>query len=470
VFAVGSLALGGVGNADNSTAAITVQTTSSAGQIFIAVMTLGDPPTATAEAPIRLVNAQGQNTSVVQVLNSGDTRCRGADVRFAVATPVATSSLQKWCLDIAVPATGSQVSGTVNGSQTTLTLNVQHQTALTWPIVYVVAGLVLAVLIVFFSPANVGGLIRRFRLGASIADNESRQTRGIRGLNDHWRRDARTARVDTTSIDFVGSVVEVVKNGSAREDAARAVLQRAVAVTKLPAHAAVVDAALREAEREDYVVGDFFDGDFTVRELPASVLASQLAQAEAIQERLIRAHTRVPPEGQPGHDNLTDEVDRLERELQRTRPEHLADLTHSVETLESDLLHVNMIPADQIAAVPTLTAFAGPGAFAAVRLLRQPGAVAVPGPAVLAVGVSPEARRFAWTALGRIVQAVAFIPMLVAGATTFATTYLANKTFGTVPDYLTLTLAAVGTSAATGAVAGLLLWRSAATPPSGGHA
>jgi hypothetical protein len=178
----------------------------------------------------------------------------------------------------------------------------------------------------------------------------------------------------------------------------------------------------------------------------------------------------VPPEGQPGHDNLTDEVDRLERELQRTRPEHLADLTHSVETLESDLLHVNMIPADQIAAVPTLTAFAGPGAFAAVRLLRQPGALAAPGPAVLAVGVSPEARRFAWTALGRIVQAVAFIPMLVAGATTFATTYLANKTFGTVPDYLTLTLAAVGTSAATGAVAGLLLWRSAATPPSGGHA
>jgi hypothetical protein len=65
-----------------------------------------------------------------------------------------------------------------------------------------------------------------------------------------------------------------------------------------------------------------------------------------------------------------------------------------------------------------------------------------------------------WPALlasGAILIGIAFL-MTAAAGTVAATSYATNRTFGTTSDYISLFFNALGSSAAAGVVAAILLW------------
>jgi hypothetical protein len=208
----------------------------------------------------------------------------------------------RWCLGLSDVAKGAELSGTVGGTGTKLTLTVTRRDPFCpWPLVVLLAGIGIAA-VAALAPKGLKRFIRRVALARLLEQNrEASANETIAGL-DGWVAAQLAAGTDPSKV--FSTIAPVVKNGPNQARTARQQLQTALSEDPLGAGNPFATGARQEAERTDHRVGDFLEESGKTRAqhpaskwrdgvLKMSANRDELEQAERDINKLIKPECRA---------------------------------------------------------------------------------------------------------------------------------------------------------------------------------
>ncbi|HEX2746062.1 MAG TPA: hypothetical protein VHN16_16905 [Streptosporangiaceae bacterium] len=197
----------------------------------------------------------------------------------------------KWCLLLDGLTPGYAVTGQISSSSVILTLTVEPRDPwLPWPALAVLAGLILAV-VVLMMPERLGRITARLRLWDDLA-----RTPAIAGLNRDWVqsliKDRRLRSVDPAFAAVIEHVIEV---GPRRLSADRRRLALAIADCPLPRDKRLLVGAAQQARPDARALReDFFTDDGTVRvQTPLQEWLMRIRRAETILAAIDRLQDKL---------------------------------------------------------------------------------------------------------------------------------------------------------------------------------
>ncbi|HEY7135692.1 MAG TPA: hypothetical protein VIB48_11545 [Acidimicrobiia bacterium] len=391
----------------------------------------GAAPTETT----RLVDDTGRHRIVATPLPATDPQCSQAPVHDT------GSGADTWCFRLEHVTTGTTYKGDLSGAAAVVSLTVTARHGATLPVLAAAAALVLAVLLAWLTTRSVPELVTRMLLWRALCRDD-----GVDGLRT-WGRDA--AGVRLSRADVLARVRWAKGPGIRQLRATRAQLRMSLASGALP-DCPLRQAAETAAARTDVARPDLLTDAGTRATSDAERLLTVVSAAsDAIKsfDGLAQALLDEIP-----HDDANRvAAEKLVAQQRELPTDFLSEFTlelvqqsflDSLETLRG---YADVTP--PTASAQALVAAIGPGRMvAAARGWVEQSKSAVEGSIRLA------------TAAGAVIVTAAIL-MTIATATVFAAQYLPNETFGTARDYFLLVVTALGSSAAAGILAVLVLLR-----------
>jgi len=400
-----------------------------------------------------LIDAAGLNVATVTFPKS----CAEVPgpVRFTGA------GTDEWCVEIAKLFAGSDSTGTIKAEAMTLklTAGVRHHWFL-MPALVAVLSIALGIFTTWLSTARLPDFVAKKLVDDVLARNASRVPSERIGRLDEWvsaRRQSPVGAMDNKAL--LPIVRDLLAYGPREARAAREALRQVLdgpAPLPLPAQSTLVNEAETEASRATHSIQDFYKSDGTkVDRHPATELLNAIERAMRLTRRLDRAAGRIngikPPEQQERLRPL------LKQRQDLLNTAHVADLDNverSIDRLDDEIDRAQMGRSDTLA-MDTAQSIA----VVEHKATRQTPAVAA------TAGIVQMVERLqvllpAGISTSGAVAIVAFVAVLTA----ISSSYYSKETFGTWTDYLALFLSGFGSSAISGILATLLLWRKPATP------
>lgn len=367
-----------------------------------------------------------------------------------------------WCLRVSHAQSGRTLTAKVSGAEPT-DGTAAHALALTvkvkdpfwwWPLVTVLLGFATALFLVFVPPRLKRSVLRA-RLEDAV-DADERRSIPIRGLRT-WA--AARLRAGAKVGDLLDEVDGLAIRAPGDAASARQALRDALAKSPpLPAGSPVREQAAAEAASTTLAIHDFRDDEGEDATHPAT---KAVADVGALRE-LVVIEARLREDlgaAEPG-----DDRDRAERLLDEARKRiaeaddadaialagtRLEDARSAVYQLDRRLtVHADLANFDATAIDEAVAGWMAWGA--PVGAVDEP--VATPVSTGSSLGGSTGLNLVATIAFGLLAGLLAVVAVVAAG-------YATNATFGLCTDYLTLYLAAVGSTTAATAF-GVLAWWS----------
>jgi hypothetical protein len=404
---------------------------------YVGVQVAGPPP----EHPASLVNKSGTVAVNVAVIKD-NSKCPSPSRSVGITTS------NVWCLDIASVPLATEVTGQLTGEATTLTLTVDARHGFWWlPFIVIVLSFLLATVLAV-APGFLDSLIQQARLWDIVRTSTS-----LTGLGP-WVRTRLQRGADVNDlIKVIGGLAEAPVQAQQARDGLRAAMQTLHA--NHPNHP-VLAVAAAEADKSPpgqatgpQPVTDFVDNDGKPVIHPATVLTELVNLISELYGQLDDIDQRIAQLDAFYAVNPRREANAARRALDTVTTVDAAQAArHQVDVAWSVYVAVAANPASQPAGFAQAAAVA-PG---------QPlTAFSRPGDLTLAQPTTSLTVAAAWTALFAIAVAAIGVASVVSA------NYLGKPTFGSGADYLALSLAAFGSSAAATIATVLAYWHIART-------
>jgi hypothetical protein len=407
---------------------------------FIGLRANGQAP----EIKTVLVDETGSNSATVE---------RAKDAKNCAAPrPRATGvGTDVWCLVANSVEAGHELTGTVSGTGTKLALTIDRKNEFWWgwPLVVLVAGLIVAALVTLWPP-RLKALVQRLQLDRLVAGAP------IIGLGE-WINDQRAQGVSEEAL--LQEIAPVVSQGPAKANKARDQLKQELAQAKDLPDSQYKKEAENEAARTDHSVSDFFQADGKPRAShPAAEyspgikkMRSYFQDLEALRQdvgtRLLAA-CQVEP-------LLRIHEAQVALELVKTN-EDLNELDARLTAARA--AYVTAMSREECLAVPEDAAwveeefalgFGTQWHFSPALLLDEPAPFEYSDVTLRVMTV------IAWA----LTAVTCFSVLFFAGATVYYAAYAPNNTFATRADYFKLFSAALASGAAATVLALLAYWK-----------
>lgn len=383
---------------------------------------------ASAPAPSSLADAAGQHVAhVAGILGACPARVQATQRDIGLTGPA-------WCVHVSGLQAGYSVSGTLASPSTSLSLTVRRKDTPGWPLAWSIIALLAAVVISWLSSTYVPGLTSQLRRRWYERANVPV------GVGAWVKRAAKSGVL--ADDDIVARAKWAKKGGIDQVKKARKQLKQALPGTvSWLAGSPLRQDCETEAKRDETDVNcEDLLTDEGAKSIKAVTLLETLTKADnAIRDFETSANLIIADLSDPSQErkNATQSRDNTLKQA-----EGLSDqgVPQFVETL-SNVIAAMLTSAGAPAAAPV-------------------AAAAISGTAVrsAAAEIATSVKETLWPALIYLPAVlVAFAVMAGAVATVFAAQYLANPSFGTTTNYLTLILSAYGSAQVTAIVAALLL-------------
>lgn len=386
---------------------------------------------ASAPAPSSLADAAGQHVArVAGILGACPARVHATQRDIGLTGPA-------WCVHVSGLQAGYSVSGTLASRSTSLSLTVRRKDTPGWPLAWSIIALLAAVVISWLSSTYVPDLTSRLR-------RRWYERANVPVGVGAWVKRAAASGV-LADDDIVARAKWAKEYGIGQAMTARKQLAEALADSV----SWLADSPLRQACQEEaaldenHVKSEDLLTDEGAKSIKAATLLETLTRADsAIREFESSASRIIAGLPDPSRER-TNATAARDNTLSSAKGLSDQGVSQFVETLSNI-----------IASMLTSALQAGAPAAAPVA------AAAISGTAVrsAAAEIATSVKETLWPALIYLPAVlVAFAVMAGAVATVFATQYLANPSFGTTTNYLTLILSAYGSAQVTAIVAALLL-------------
>jgi hypothetical protein len=405
----------------------------STGERFVGVR-LAVPPTQAAHLATYLVDKAGTVavpvTATAVPVEDNISRCRvppGPDAKGAMF----------WCLHLGGVPLATELTGQLSGAGTTLNLTVDARQGF-WisPLLVIVLALIAAIVLAAV-PGFLDFRIQRARLWAAVSKGSE-----IKGL-DPWVRTRLQGGANAK--DLITVVGGLTATAGARATDAREALREALA--GFPQDHPLYAIAQAEANSTSLAVSDFVDDDGKPVVHPATRLTDLINQVKGLNGRL----------------------DELDESIKTLKDAYAASVGREAETARRAVAAVTTVAGADAAARKVDLAWSVYAETVANPLSRAAGFIeaAAAGPRQAVPGYStpqPLATTGPPPSLGRAVAGTVIFAMaviVIAVASVATATYAGKPAFGSVTDYLALTLAAFGSSAAGTVATALAYWHIA---------
>ncbi len=370
------------------------------------------------------------------------------------ATPRNTGLAEStdWCLQLDGLAAGHTVTGKLATASVILTLTVVPRDPwMPWPASTVLIGLILAGTVLMV-PERLGRRAARMRLWDKLARNNL-----ISGLDRQWVEslitDGTLRAVEPT---FVDMVIEVIAHGPQRLAADRRRLAMALASCTLPPNKPLLKAAAEQAKTGTRPQRtDLLTKDGRVREqTPPQEWLARIGRAETILAAIGRLRNRLSEVGDAtDRARLASNLDQLVEQVANAGPEESAADTE-LTIAEYGVSEASWACRDGL----TRGIWFG-GAIVSQQTWKHFSSSQFANWRLSRLANWRLSRLANWryrVLLWLTVFGVAAVLMIFAAVAVFSAGYINTGAFGTPADYLSLGVAAFGSTALTGVV-GILL-------------